>query len=93
MVLSIRRLRLAALGLAAAVLPAVAHAQQKSEENAVTSSDDAFGTSVGLEATGIYSQFTVRGFNPTDAGHLEHERAMEEIRTSLNDPDRRCNFA
>jgi len=69
MVLSIHRLRLAALGLAAAVLPAVAHAQQKSEENVVTSSDDAFGTSLGLEATGIYSQFTVRGFNPTDAGN------------------------
>jgi len=32
-------------------------------------------------------------FSPIDAGHVEHERAMEGIRTSLNDPDRRCDFA
>lgn len=69
MVLNIRGHGLAALGLAVAALPAGAHAQQKSAENVVTSSDDAFGTSVGLEATGIYSQYTVRGFNPTDAGN------------------------
>ncbi len=59
----------AVFGLAAAALPIAAHAQQKSEENAVTSSDDAFGNSVGLEATGLYSQFNVRGFSPTDAGN------------------------
>jgi iron complex outermembrane receptor protein len=59
----------AVFGLAAAALPMVAHAQQKSTENVVTSSDDAFGNSVGLEATGLYSQYNVRGFSPTDAGN------------------------
>ncbi|MDG2002161.1 MAG: TonB-dependent receptor [Novosphingobium sp.] len=69
MVLNICRPGLVALGLVAAGLPTCALAQQKSEENAVTSADDAFGTSVGLESTGIYTSFTVRGFNPTDAGN------------------------
>ncbi|MCB2075698.1 MAG: TonB-dependent receptor [Novosphingobium sp.] len=50
-------------------MPAASRAQQKSTENAVTSADDAFGTSVGLESTGIYSQHNVRGFSPLDAGN------------------------
>ena len=68
-----RWLGLTACGLIAAALPCAALAQQKSQENAVTSSDDAFGTSVGLEATGIYSQYNVRGFNPTDAGNARFD--------------------
>jgi iron complex outermembrane recepter protein len=65
----ISRLGLAVAGMVAAALPVCGHAQQKSEENAVTSSDDAFGNSVGLEATGLYNQYNVRGFSPTDAGN------------------------
>jgi iron complex outermembrane recepter protein len=57
----------AALAAAAAGMPALA--QQKSAENAVTSADDAFGNSVGLESTGIYSENNVRGFSPLDAGN------------------------
>lgn len=58
-----------AFALLVQMLPGTALAQQKSDENAVTSSDDAFGNSVGLERTGIYSQFSTRGFSPLDAGN------------------------
>ncbi|MCB2079888.1 MAG: TonB-dependent receptor [Novosphingobium sp.] len=58
-----------AIALGALAFPACASAQQKSGENAVTSADDAFGTSVGLESTGIYSQYDARGFGPLDAGN------------------------
>ncbi len=58
---------LAAMALSAFALPALA--QQKSAENAVTSADDAFGNSVGLESTGIYSENNVRGFSPLEAGN------------------------
>lgn len=57
------------LACAAMAAPAASHAQSKSKENAVTSADDAFGTSVGLESTGIYSEHNVRGFSPLDAGN------------------------
>jgi len=48
--------------------PGVALAQ-RATENAVASSDDAFGTSVGLESTGIYSEGDTRGFSPVKAGN------------------------
>jgi iron complex outermembrane receptor protein len=49
-----------------------AHAQ-RAGENAVTSADDAFGSSVGTEKIGIYSDTDVRGFNPVRAGNLRIE--------------------
>ena len=58
----------------AGVIAALAAAQpaqaQRAGENAVTSSDDAFGTNVGFESTGIYSEFDTRGFSPTKAGNV-----------------------
>ncbi len=60
---------MSALAMAAAAFPSAVCAQQKSAENAVTSADDAFGNSVGLESTGIYSEQNVRGFSPLDAGN------------------------
>ena len=62
-------LALVATAIFVAALPAAALAQPKSAENAVTSADDAFGNSVGLESTGIYSENNVRGFSPLDAGN------------------------
>ena len=59
--------RFAAIIAAALAMPAFG--QSKSAENAVTSADDAFGNSVGLESTGIYSENNVRGFSPLDAGN------------------------
>jgi iron complex outermembrane recepter protein len=49
-------------------LPGAAMAQ-RTGENAVTSADDAFGSSVGLESTGIYTEFDTRGFSPSRAGN------------------------
>ncbi|MES2254966.1 MAG: TonB-dependent receptor [Pseudomonadota bacterium] len=46
---------------------------QRAAENAVTQSDDAFGTSVGNEQVGLYSPRNVRGFSPTDAGNIRIE--------------------
>lgn len=58
----------AGVALAALALAPAAHAQRASE-NAVASSDDAFGTNVGLESTGIYSDQDTRGFSPVKAGN------------------------
>src|SRR6187200_2589819 len=63
-------LRHALMGLLAAggfITPAVA---QRTGENAVTSADDAFGTSVGNETIGLYSTDEVRGFSPVAAGNI-----------------------
>ena len=57
-------LSFAALAIAA---PAAA---QRTGENAVTSADDAFGTSVGNETIGLYSVDEVRGFSPAAAGNI-----------------------
>lgn len=53
-----------------ALFPAYA---QRTEENAVTQSGDAFGKSVGNEKVGLYSQDDVRGFDPIDAGNARIE--------------------
>lgn len=47
-----------------------AHGQARSDENAVTQAEDAFGFSVGRESLGIYSSGNVRGFSPVAAGNL-----------------------
>ena len=46
---------------------------QRTEENAVAQSDDAFGKSIGSEKTGLYSSEDVRGFSPVDAGNARIE--------------------
>jgi iron complex outermembrane recepter protein len=43
---------------------------RRSEENAVTQAEDAFGTSVGRETIGLYSSSSVRGFSPIAAGNV-----------------------
>ena len=43
---------------------------QRAGENAVTGADDAFGTNIGFESSGIYSEFDTRGFSPTKAGNV-----------------------
>jgi iron complex outermembrane recepter protein len=54
------------LALLAMPDPALA---QRANENAVANADDAFGSSVGLESTGIYSDQDTRGFSPSKAGN------------------------
>jgi iron complex outermembrane recepter protein len=46
-----------------------AHAQHASD-NPITSADDAFGLTLGLESVGIYSPGLVRGFSPITAGNV-----------------------
>ena len=57
------------MAAASALAPGSAIAQ-RAGENAVTSSDDAFGTNIGFESTGIYTEFDTRGFSPTKAGNV-----------------------
>jgi iron complex outermembrane receptor protein len=47
-----------------------AAAQDRSDENAVTQAEDAFGFSVGRESLGIYNSGNARGFSPTAAGNV-----------------------
>ena len=54
--------------LGVALLPAPALAQ-RAGENAVASADDAFGSSVGTDSTGIYNDQDTRGFSPLKAGN------------------------
>lgn len=58
------------------VLPLILLASQqamaqvsRTEDNAVTSADDAFGQSVGNERGGLYGSDDVRGFSPVEAGN------------------------
>ena len=55
--------------IAMLAVPHLAHAQ-RAGENAVTNAADAFGTSVGTETTGIYSENDARGFSPKKAGNI-----------------------
>lgn len=60
-------------GLAALLAaPGTVHAQ-RADENAVTSAGDAFGTSVGNQRIGLYSDFDARGFSPVAAGNIRLE--------------------
>ena len=58
--------RLLGIAIVATGSPAIA---QSAADNAITSAEDAFGTSVGRESIGIYSTSSVRGFSPTAAGN------------------------
>ena len=46
---------------------------QRAEQNAVTAAEDAFGTTTGNQAIGLYSITDARGFNPQQAGNLRIE--------------------
>jgi len=56
--------------VATAFVASSVHAQSRSDENAITQAEDAFGFSVGRESLGIYSAGNVRGFSPSAAGNL-----------------------
>ena len=64
--------RALALALAGAVIPAPALAQ-RTEQNAATQSEDAFGRAIGNDRSGLYSSEEVRGFNPSEAGNIRLE--------------------
>jgi iron complex outermembrane receptor protein len=58
------------LAAAMACASSGAYAQARSDENAVTQAEDAFGFAVGRESLGIYNAGNARGFSPTAAGNL-----------------------
>ncbi|MEO5938354.1 MAG: TonB-dependent receptor [Sphingomonas sp.] len=60
-----------ALICASAAPPACA--QDRTEDNAVTQAEDAFGFSTGRETIGIYSANNARGFSPSNAGNVRIE--------------------
>ncbi|MBV8909623.1 MAG: TonB-dependent receptor, partial [Gammaproteobacteria bacterium] len=53
-----------------AAMPVLA---QRADQNAVTAAEDAFGTTTGYQAIGLYSLGDARGFNPQQAGNLRIE--------------------
>lgn len=67
---SLRLWRWVAVAATASSLPGISLAQDRSDDNAVTQAEDAFGFSVGRESIGIYSPGNVRGFSPTAAGNV-----------------------
>jgi len=58
------------MAAAMACIPSGGYAQERSQENAVTQAEDAFGFAVGRESLGIYNAGNARGFSPTAAGNL-----------------------
>jgi len=57
------------LALALATAPTAVFAQ-RADDNATTSAEDAFGTSIGGEQIGIYNPNYVRGFSAAEAGNI-----------------------
>lgn len=63
----------ASVGTVFLVLNAPPAAAQRAGENAVASATDAFGSSVGDERIGLYSEDNTRGFSPITAGNRRLE--------------------
>jgi hypothetical protein len=61
------------IALTTALLAATAAEAQRTDDNATTQSDDAFGKSVGDERIGIYDPYNVRGFSAVEAGNTRIE--------------------
>ena len=57
---------------------------QRTDENAVDSAEDAFGTSVGNERVGLYSPFAARGFSPLQAGNVRINGLYFDYQADLN---------
>jgi iron complex outermembrane recepter protein len=57
---------------------------QKTDNNAVTAAEDAFGKSVGDQSIGIYSDSNVRGFSPIDAGNVRIEGLYFDLQANVN---------
>jgi iron complex outermembrane receptor protein len=72
-------------GLAALLANPGAAWGQRAGENAVSSAEDAFGTSVGNERVGLYSPFAVRGFSPVQAGNVRINGLYIDYQADLSD--------
>jgi iron complex outermembrane recepter protein len=58
---------------------------QNADDNPVVSADDAFGLTLGLESTGIYGPWGVRGFNPQAAGNARIDGLYFDQQGSLSE--------
>ena len=58
---------------------------QRTDNNVVTQSDDAFGKTVGDEQIGIYNANDVRGFSPIDAGNVRIEGLFFDQQAGVTD--------
>ena len=70
--------------LGAAVVTTHPAYAQKTDNNAVTAAEDAFGKSVGDQSIGIYSDSSVRGFSPIAAGNVRVEGLYFDLQGNLN---------
>jgi iron complex outermembrane recepter protein len=57
---------------------------QRTDDNAVTAAEDAFGKSVGDQSIGIYNAYDVRGFSPVDAGNVRIEGLYFDLQANTN---------
>lgn len=73
-----------ALALALANAPTAAFAQ-RTDDNATTSAEDAFGTSIGGEQIGIYNPNYVRGFSAAEAGNIRLDGLYIDQQGSFTD--------
>jgi iron complex outermembrane recepter protein len=64
--------RLLSPALGALLMWSAAFAQHAAD-NVVTAAEDAFGTSLGYSAIGLYTPYDARGFSPAQAGNLRIE--------------------
>jgi len=71
--------------LAALLFSTTAYAQ-RANDNAVTEASDAFGTVVGNQSIGLYSETNARGFSPAQAENLRIEGLYYDQQTSASDP-------
>lgn len=82
--LSLRALRARIFVVAALFSPLDALAQ-RADENATTSAEDAFGSSIGNESVGLYNPYEARGFSPVDAGNVRIEGLYFDQQDELTD--------
>ena len=72
------------LALVVAFSPVEAFAQ-RADDNATTSAEDAFGSSIGNESVGLYNPYEARGFSPIDAGNVRIEGLYFDQQDELAD--------
>jgi iron complex outermembrane receptor protein len=76
---------LRSIGLTVILLATAAPALgQRTGENAVSSAQDAFGSSVGNERVGLYSPGSARGFSPVQAGNVRINGMFFDYQADLN---------
>src|SRR5580692_4733753 len=58
---------------------------QHAADNPITSADDAFGLTLGLESVGIYNPGMIRGFSPISAGNVRIDGMYFDLQGAPSD--------